>query len=144
MNPSSLFALLAACACTSSCGGAFSGPSEGRDASSDGVGSDGSSGGNDGASGDSGPDCVALKASADALLPAARACCVACQIVQCNMVAMGECCQISVDNPNSQQVLAYENALAAYKNQCHPACPAGACTRAPSDVCDPSTSECAF
>jgi hypothetical protein len=147
MRVSSLATLVAVCGCPTSCGGAFTAPSGGPDASSDGPQSEGSSGGNeagsgDASSGDASPDCVALKATADALLPAARACCVACQIVQCNMTAMGECCPISVDNPNSTAVQAYEKALSTYKDQCHPACPQASCPMAPTDMCDPSTSEC--
>jgi hypothetical protein len=74
------------------------------------------------------------------LLPAAQACNLN-SAGQCGKTVAGECCPVSVDNPNAQAVVAYENALTIYKNACTPVCPPVLCVVTPSNTCM-TTGEC--
>jgi len=107
-------------------------------ASADGgdAGSSTDSGG--GGGGDGGVDCNALLAQLDTLQAKAQQCCPNCNIVQCTGMATGLCCPITVNMATSQAAKDFEAARVAYEAACPSECPAIACLKVPSGVCDPS------
>ncbi len=103
-------------------------------------GDGGGGGGNDGGGGqkDGQPqaDCNALYQQVQSLEAAATACCPTCNVMQCTQQVDGLCCPLTVDNPDSSDVKAYESALKAFRDaNCSTACPAIACATKPSGQC---------
>jgi hypothetical protein len=71
-----------------------------------------------------------------------RKCCPTCQ-GECTQSIEGVCCPFTVSpTANSTAVMAYEQAMQAFKASCPVACPASPCPAAPSNSCNPSTSVC--
>jgi hypothetical protein len=136
--------------------GSTTGSSSGTSGGSTGSGTTGSSSGtssgttsssSSGASSggvDAGTNCAALGLKVNSLRPAARQCCATCNHLPCAYVVPDECCPLTVDNPTSQSVVAFEDALKAFNNAgCHVLCPAIACRSGGSGVCDTTTMLCA-
>ncbi len=109
----------------------------------DGGSGDGSSG-NDGSQQDGGKSdsatntCDALAAQVANAESAATACCPTCNVQQCTQQVEGMCCPLTVTDPNSAGVKAYEAALKAFNDaHCVANCPAIACSTKPSYMCMP-------
>jgi hypothetical protein len=135
------------------CGGGIATIGNGDDGggSGDGSGTGDGSGSNDsGSTGDAigrdgpqQPTCEDLRKAIDNLRPAARKCCPTCNHAPCEYTAQDLCCALTVDVPSSNDITAFENAIAAFKAAgCQYPCPGIPCPPAPSGKCDPNTSMC--
>jgi len=128
-----------ACSPSSSHGGA---PEAGLDAAADATddacfpfcGSSGS--GSGGGGGDDGGDasCGELKSQIAMLQTPAQACNPTAPS-QCNGIAQGICCPITVSAGNDQAVNTFQQAVDSYKSQCDAGCLTPVCPTAPSLVC---------
>jgi hypothetical protein len=86
---------------------------------------------------------VALQAVVDKDRPAAETCCPFCNHAPCTFVVDDLCCPLTVDMQGSPNVVAFEDALNAFRAAgCGVACPAIPCPVAPSNTCDQTTSLC--
>jgi hypothetical protein len=81
-------------------------------------------------------DCSALEAKLAAMRAQVLTCCPFCNSLQCSHVTQDVCCPIST---TATAVSEFENLVAQYKAQCHPACPAIPCPMVPSNACMPGS-----
>ncbi|HEY3822142.1 MAG TPA: hypothetical protein VGL81_33485 [Polyangiaceae bacterium] len=97
-----------------------------------------SSSGSSGGSGDDGgaeASCAELKDQIETLQAPAQACDPT-KPSQCNGIADGICCPITVTAGNDQAANAYEQAVTSYKTQCDASCITPVCPTAPSLHCN--------
>jgi hypothetical protein len=87
--------------------------------------------------GPGGPDCSALEKKVDDALDAAQACSLIQEHVgECNSNEPGKCCEVVVDQPDSQKTLAYLSALKAFNVAgCKAQCLAMVCQSDPHGSC---------
>jgi hypothetical protein len=79
----------------------------------------------------------------NSLRPGAKQCCPTCNHLPCTFVVEDLCCPLTVDQQGSAGVVAFENAVKAFRAAgCTAVCPAIPCAPAPSDTCDPATALC--
>jgi hypothetical protein len=136
-----VFLGLTCLACSSSSSPAST-PEAGTDATTDAseescfpfCGSSGSSSGS--GDGDDGGDasCAQLKAQVEMLQAPAQACNPT-EVSQCNGIAQGICCPITVSAGNDQAANAFQQAATSYKSQCDAGCLTPVCPNAPSLDC---------
>jgi len=89
-----------------------------------------------------GDACASLLANVDRLRPTARTCCPSCNALQCTETVDDVCCPISVTHADAQDVVAFADAVRAFRAQCAPMCPGRPCAPTPTNDCDPNTSLC--
>jgi hypothetical protein len=85
--------------------------------------------------------CNKLQLKVEALRPRAQECCFTCNAQQCDLLVDGLCCPISVTSRNATNVMAFADAVRAFKDaECHAPCPDSLCRTAPSMLCQMSSS----